>query len=73
MARKGRLGEVFSRALYSDNPNLYTVGYRDFQTIAQVSLLDFITISGNFEIIPASRIVFVKRQDRILYQKFKKI
>ncbi|TRZ79738.1 MAG: DUF504 domain-containing protein, partial [Nitrosopumilales archaeon] len=29
MVRKGKIAEIFSNALYNDNPELYTVGYID--------------------------------------------
>jgi hypothetical protein len=68
--RKGRLEEIFSEALYSsDNPDNYVVSYRDFQNIVEVSLPEFVKISENFDVIPASRIIMVKRGGEILYRK----
>ena len=70
VARKGRLEEIFSKALHSsDNPRSYTVSYRDLQSIFEISLPEFVKISENFDIIPASRILMVKRGGHILYQK----
>ena len=43
------------------------------ETIIQSSnytLSDFLRLSENFEFIPASRIVFVKREGQILYRKY---
>lgn len=68
--RKGRLEEIFSKALYADDPSLYSVSYRDFETIAQVSLLEFLDLSENFELIPANRIIIVSRDGKELYRKF---
>ena len=69
MARKGRLQEIFSKALYADDPNLYTVTYRDFENLIEVPLVEFVTLSESFSIIPASRIYRVKRDDQIMYEK----
>lgn len=69
MARKGRLDEIFSKALYADDAILYSVSYRDFENIIEVSLPEFLEISENFELIPQSRIVLVKKGIEILYQK----
>jgi hypothetical protein len=68
--RKGKLEEIFSKALYADDPSLYSVSYRDFETIAQVSLLEFLNLSENFELIPANRIIIVSRDGKELYRKF---
>lgn len=68
--KKGQLREIFSKALYADNPDLYLVSYRDFDSIIEISLPEFITISENFEIIPANRILEVKKEGLVLYQKF---
>jgi len=69
VARKGRLEEIFSKALYADDAALYSVSYRDFENIVEVSLPEFITLSKNFEVIPQNRIVLVKKGDQILYRK----
>ena len=61
VARKGKLGEIFSKAVYADDPNLYSVSYRDFENIIELSLPEFLEISENFELIPQSRIVLVKK------------
>lgn len=68
--RKGRLEEIFSRAMYADDPGLYSVSYRDFESIVQVPLLEFLDLSENFELIPANRIIIVSRNGRELYRKF---
>jgi hypothetical protein len=68
--RKGKLEEIFSKALYADDPSLYSVSYRDFESIAQVSLLEFLDLSENFELIPANRIMIVTRDGKELYRKF---
>lgn len=67
--RKGRLKEIFSRALYADDPKLYIVSYRDFEASRELSLLEFVRISENFELIPPSRISSIKRENKIIYRK----
>ncbi len=70
MTRKGRLQEIFSKALYADNPDLYSVSYRDFSSVVEVSLLEFINMSENFELIPSNRVLLVKKERQVLYRKF---
>lgn len=67
--RKGRLEEIFSRALHADDPSLYFVSYRDFDEIAEVTLAEFVEISEDFAVIPASRITRVRKGDQVLYEK----
>lgn len=69
MTRKGLLAEILSKALYSDDVELYSIGYRNYQSILEISLSEFIKISENFQSIPASRIYFVKRNGINVYQK----
>ena len=69
MARKGRLEEIFSKALYADDASLYSVSYRDFERIIEVRLGEFVELSENFELIPQSRIVLVKKGKQVLYRK----
>ncbi|AFU59376.1 hypothetical protein Ngar_c24520 [Candidatus Nitrososphaera gargensis Ga9.2] len=69
MARKGRLEEIFSKALYADDAALYSVSYRDFENIVEVSLPEFVSLSENLQVIPQNRIVLVKKGNQILYRK----
>ena len=68
--RKGQLEEIFSKALYADDPRLYTVSYRDFESVVQVPLFEFLRLSENFELIPANRIVVVSKDGKVIYRKF---
>jgi hypothetical protein len=68
--RKGKLEEILSKALYADNPHLYSISYRDFDSVVQVPLLEFLKMSENFEVIPTNRIVVVSKGGDILYKKF---
>jgi hypothetical protein len=68
--RKGRLEEILSKALYADDPHLYSISYRDFDSVVQVPLLEFLKISENFEVVPASRIIAVSKDGEVLYKKF---
>lgn len=67
--KKGRLKEVFSRALHADDPSLYFVSYRDFDRIVEVPLQEFVSLSEDFSVIPASRIARVRRGGETLYVK----
>jgi hypothetical protein len=69
MSKKGKLAEIFSKALYYDNPDLYSLNYRDFNKVVKVSLTEFLKISENFQLIPASRITLVRRGEKVLYRK----
>jgi hypothetical protein len=69
MTRKGRLEEIFSKALHADDPSLYFVSYRDFDNIVEVSLEEFVSLSENFSVIPPSRIAKVRRGKEVLYSK----
>ena len=68
--KKGQLGEIFSKALYADNPDLYSISYRDFDSIIEVPLPEFLKISENFELIPSNRIFEVKKGEIVLYRRF---
>jgi hypothetical protein len=68
--KKGKLEEILSKALYADNPHLYSISYRDFDSVVQVPLLEFLKMSENFEVIPTNRIVVVSKGGDVLYKKF---
>lgn len=67
--RKGKLEEILSKARFYDDIDLYQVSYRDFDNIATVTLKEFIYLSSNFESIPISRIVEVKKGLDVIYSK----
>lgn len=67
MVRKGQVSEIFSKALHHDNPESYQVGYID--TRKETTLTEFLKISENFEVIPASRIAYIRKGNEMLYRK----
>lgn len=69
MTRKGAITEIFSMALHHNNPDRYFIGYLDLGTVKTTTLKEFLKISENFEIIPATRILYIKKDDEILYSK----
>ena len=71
MVKKGKIEEIFSKARFADDPNTYKVFFRDFDTIREVMLPDFIVESNNFETIPITRIEMIKKDDKILFEKSK--
>jgi len=69
--RKGKLEEILSKARIYDNIDLYKVSYRDFDNIVSVTLNEFIFLSSNFESIPISRIVEIKKGSNVIYPKLR--
>lgn len=69
MTKKGKIEEIFSKAQFADNPNIYKVFFRDFDEIRGVTLSDFIVESNNFETIPITRIEMIKKDEKILFKK----
>lgn len=67
--RKGKLQEILSKARFYDDIDLYQVSYRDFDKIASVTLKEFLYLSSNFESIPISRIVEIKKGLDVIYSK----
>jgi uncharacterized protein (UPF0248 family) len=67
--RKGKLEEILSKAKFHDDIELYHVSYRDFDNIVSVTLKEFIFLSSNFESIPVSRIVKIKKGSDVIYSK----
>lgn len=66
---KGKIKEIISKAKFGDDMTDYKIVYRDFERLAEVSLDEFLKISGNFEAIPMSRIQIIKKKNKILFQK----
>ena len=48
----------------------YSISYRDFDSIIEVPLPEFLKISENFELIPSNRILEVKKGEIVLYRRF---
>lgn len=69
MVRKGQVSEIFNKALHYDNPASYQIGYVDFYTTKETTLEEFLKISENFEVIPASRIVHIRKGNKVMYRK----
>ena len=70
--KKGKIDEIFSKAQYADDPLSYEIIYRDLDQLKKVNLHDFLIESNNFETIPVSRIELIKKNNKILFKKFKK-
>ena len=67
--RKGKLEEILSKARFYDDIDLYQVSYRDFDNITSVTLKEFLYLSSNFESIPITRIVEIKKGPDVIYSK----
>jgi len=72
VGKKGIIEEIFSKARFSDESNLYMVSFRDFEKIREVTLSEFIKESDNFQKIPISRITKIKKNNTILFEKISK-
>ncbi|MDH5569249.1 MAG: DUF504 domain-containing protein [Nitrosopumilus sp.] len=69
MVKKGAIEEIFSKARFADEPKSYVIFYRDFHTIKELTLPEFLTQSNNFQTIPISRIKKIKKSNTILFEK----
>jgi len=69
MTKKGIIEEIFSKAKFANEINLYYVAYRDFERIREVELQEFIEESENFQKIPSSRITRIRKNNTILFEK----
>ena len=61
---KRKTEEIFSKALYADNPDLYLIFYRDYDEIKSMKLKDFLK-----EEIPSHRIIKITRAGKTVYRK----
>jgi hypothetical protein len=69
MVRKGRIEEIFSKALFADESEQYNICYRDFERIREVTLPEFLIQSNNFQTIPINRIKKIKKSNTVLFEK----
>jgi len=72
MVKKGIVEEIFSKAKFSKELELYNVSYRDFDKIKEIKLSEFIKESEEFSKIPISRIVRIRKNNTILFEKVSK-
>lgn len=72
MTKKGVIEEIFSKAKFANQTNLYFVSYRDFDKIREIELQEFIEESQNFQKIPSSRITRIRKNNTILFEKISK-
>lgn len=69
MVKKGVIEEVFSKARFSEESNVYIISYRDFKKIRETTLPEFIKESDNFQKIPISRITKIRKNNTVLFEK----
>jgi len=72
MTKKGIIEEIFSKAIFADDSESYKVTYRDFENLREISLKEFVKESNNFQTIPITRIMSIKKNHRILFEKNRK-
>ena len=71
MPKKGKIAEIISNAIYHETSEVYVVGYLDFDTVREIPLQGFLKLSENFQLIPATRIEYIKKGEKIIYSKRK--
>ena len=69
MTKKGIVEEIFSKARFGNDAESYKIFYRYFEKIIDTTLPEFIKLSENFEIIPASRIEKITKNHMVLFEK----
>jgi len=69
VTKKGIVEEIFSKARFGNDAESYKIFYRDFEKIIDTTLPEFIKLSENFEIIPASRIEKITKNHMVLFEK----
>lgn len=69
MTKKGKISEIFSKALFADKTEEYRIYYRNFETIVESTLPEFLIESDNLQTIPISRIKKIKKNNTILFEK----
>ena len=69
VVKKGKIEEIFSKAMFADDSKLYKIFYRDYERIVESSLPEFLILSNNLQTIPISRIKKIKKNNRILFEK----
>ncbi|MFQ5781421.1 MAG: DUF504 domain-containing protein [Nitrosopumilus sp.] len=72
MAKKGIVEEIFSKAQFADEPNVYKIFYRDFEKIVECTLPEFLIQSNNLQTIPVSRIIKIMKSNTVLFEKIDK-
>lgn len=65
---KGELEELFSYARFADDKDRYSIVYRDFDTLVEVSLPEW-DAAATEDHIPDHRIVEVRRDGRTLFKR----
>ena len=69
MAKKGIIEEIFSKALFADETKLYKIFYRDFERIVECTMPEFLIQSDNLQTIPINRIMMIKKNNTILFER----
>ena len=69
MTKKGIVEEIFSKAQFFDHNEKYLIFYRNFHKVYKQELKKFVIDSDNFQTIPASRIIRITKNNKILFEK----
>ncbi len=69
MTKKGVINEIFSKAIFADEPQSYKIFYRNFEWIIEITLPEFLIQSDNLQTIPISRVKKIQKNNTILFEK----
>jgi hypothetical protein len=69
--KKGSLEETISYSIYNDDPTIYSVFYRDKDTIKRANLKEFIE-SDEYSAVPLTRINLISKKGKIVWKKGQK-
>ena len=69
MVKKSQIKELIDFAIHSDGIDGYTITYRDFNEFKEISLQEWIELSET-DSIPQHRITIIKKNNKIVFQRF---
>ena len=69
MVKKSQIREIIDFAIHFDGIEGYTVTYRDFNEFKELSLAEWIELSKT-DSIPNHRITTIKKNNKIVFQRF---
>lgn len=68
MVKKSQIKEIIDFAVHADGIDCYTISYRDFDTIKEISLEEWLALS-KIDSIPHHRIATIKKNNKIVFQR----
>lgn len=68
MVKKSQIKEIIDFAIHADGLVGYTVVYRDFDQLKEISLREWLEVS-KIDSIPLHRIKMIKKNNKILFHR----